>query len=170
MKCKFLSLFVILLFLLSQFSIFVPIVPTVKASPGWLSGWNYRKSHIINYASGAGTNYQIKIKVNYGSGTDSGENVYLNGKCRTDFGDVRFTDDDGVTELDYWMEDKVDSDYAIFWVEVKDDLSSQAQTIYVYYGKADATSVSDQFLTNIMCLKEQKRPTYTPDYTFSKTN
>ena len=42
--------------------------------------------------------------------------VNLNGHCRTDFGDVRFTDDEG-TLLDYWIESKVDGEYAIFWVE-----------------------------------------------------
>jgi hypothetical protein len=64
-------------------------------------------------------------------------------KCRSDFGDIRFTDDDGETELSYWMERKVDKDYAIFWVKVADDLSSQAQTIYVYYGNAQATATSN---------------------------
>jgi hypothetical protein len=109
----------------------------------WLSGWSYRKSHVINSASGAGTNYQVRIVVHYGSGTDSGADVYLNSKCRTDFGDVRFTRSDGTTLLDYWMETKVDSDYAIFWVEVADDLSSSNATIYIYYGKSDATTTSN---------------------------
>jgi len=75
-------------------------------------------------------------------GTEEGA-VSLSEHCRTDFGDVRFTDDDGTTELDYWIEEKVDSEYAIFWVEVKDDLSSEDQTIYVYYGKSDATTTSN---------------------------
>ena len=110
---------------------------------GWLGGWQYRKSHVINSASGAGTGYQVRIKAHYGSGTDSGEDVYLNSHSRTDFGDVRFTDDDGVTLLDYWMEKKVDSDYAVFWVEVADDLSSSSATIYIYYGKSDATTTSN---------------------------
>ena len=74
----------------------------------WLAGWKYRKSHVIEPASGAGTDYQIRIIVHYGSGTDSGEHVYLNGKCRSDFGDVRFTSDDGVTLLDYWIEELED--------------------------------------------------------------
>jgi hypothetical protein len=81
--------------------------------------------------------------VHYGSGTDSGGDVYLNSHSRTDFGDVRFTDDDGVTELAYWMESKVDGDYAIFWVKVNDDLSTTQQTIYIYYGKSDATTTSN---------------------------
>jgi hypothetical protein len=110
---------------------------------GWLTGWSYRKSHVINPASGAGTNYQVRIVAHYGSGTDSGEDVYLNGKCRTDFGDIRFTRSDGVSLLDYWMESKVDGDYAVFWVEVADDLSTNPVTIYVYYGNSSATSISN---------------------------
>jgi hypothetical protein len=110
---------------------------------GWLTGWSYRKSHVINPASGAGTNYQVRIVAHYGSGTDSDEHVYLNGKCRTDFGDIRFTRSDGVSLLDYWMESKVDGDNAVFWVEVADDLSTNPATIYIYYGKADATTTSN---------------------------
>ena len=117
----------------------------------WLSGWSYRKKHDIDGSTaGAVTNYQIKIVCHYGSGTDSGEDVYLNGKCRSDFGDVRFTADDGETLLDYWMEDYVDSDYAVFWVEVPSiPADPDKATIYVYYGKSDATyagSGDDTFL------------------------
>jgi len=104
----------------------------------WLSGWSNRKSHVINYAAGTSINYQVKVVVHYGSGTDSGADVYLNSHSRTDFGDVRFTDDDGTTLLDCWMESKVDSDKAVFWVKVADDLSTVNAAIYVYYGKADA--------------------------------
>jgi hypothetical protein len=109
----------------------------------WLEGWMYRKSHVINPASDAGTNYQVRIVAHYGSGTDSGADVYLNGKCRSDFGDVRFTRSDGVTLLDYWMQEKVDGDYAVFWVEVADDLSTNPVTIYIYYGNATATTTSN---------------------------
>jgi len=79
----------------------------------------------------------------------SAETVLAEGHCRPDFGDVRFTDDDGVTLLDYWMETKVDGEYATFWVEVADDLGSADRTIYVYYGKSDAATTSspeDTFL------------------------
>jgi len=133
--------------------VILPSIPEVEvakaAGENWLAGWTYRKSHVIQSASGAGTNYQIKITVHYGSGTDSGEHVYLNGHSRTDFGDVRFTDDDGVTLLDYWMETYVDSDYAIFWVEIADNLSASDATIYIYYGKSDATTTSNGTATFI---------------------
>jgi len=108
----------------------------------WLNGFPYRKSHVINHAAGAGTNYQVQIAVHYVSGTDSAGDVYLNSKCRTDFGDVRFTGSDGKTPLDYWLTSKVDGEKAVFWVKVADDLSSVDRTIYVYYGKSDATTTS----------------------------
>jgi hypothetical protein len=68
-------------------------IEMVKAdsSSEWLKDWQYRKSHVINPSVGAGANYQIRIKAYYGNGVDGGENVYFNGKCRSDFGDIRFT-------------------------------------------------------------------------------
>ena len=112
---------------------------------GWLEGWQYRKKHDINGSTAGGvTDYQIRVKVHYGSGTDDGEDVYLNGKCRSDFGDIRFTADDGVTELPYWMEEKVDGDYAIFWVKVPSiPASPDKASIYIYYGNPDATYDGD---------------------------
>jgi len=117
----------------------------------WLTGWLHRKSHeIVGSTAGAVTDYQIRIKVHYGSGTDSGEDVYLNGKCRTDFGDIRFTDSDGVTELSYWMEEKLDGDYAIFWVKVPYiPASPDTAIIYIYYGNPSATTTSNGVSTFI---------------------
>lgn len=75
---------------------------------------------------------------------DYGEDVYLNEKCMTDFGDVRFTDSDKETELDYWMEEKVDSDYAIFWADVLTiPADPDSVTTYGYYGKAGETTGSN---------------------------
>lgn len=126
---------------------------------GWLAGWGYRKSHVINFAAGAGTLYQKMITAHYGSGADGDDDVYLNSHCRTDFGDVRFTDDGGSTLLDYWMESKTDSDNAVFWVEVAGDLSTVAKTIYVYYGKSDATTTSNEVNTALSGYADDHEPT-----------
>ncbi|MHA2397027.1 MAG: DUF2341 domain-containing protein, partial [Candidatus Thorarchaeota archaeon] len=107
----------------------------------WLSGWTYRKSHVINGSAGAGPSYQVKFIVNYSSGVDMGEVVHCDNLCKPDFSDIRFTDDDGITELDYWMEEYHDSDNATFWVEVADNLDTD-QTIFVYFGNALAISNS----------------------------
>jgi len=108
----------------------------------WLEGWGYRKSHTISGSNGAGTNYQVKLNVFYSSGSDSSGDVYLDSKCDTGFDDIRFTDNDGETELDYWMESKIDSNNAVFWIEVADNLDSQA-TIYIYYGKTGESTNSN---------------------------
>ncbi|MEM4706890.1 MAG: DUF2341 domain-containing protein, partial [Candidatus Methanomethylicaceae archaeon] len=34
----------------------------------------------------------------------------------------------------YWIQEKVDGQYAIFWVKINEDLSSNPVTIYIYYG------------------------------------
>ena len=143
-----------ILFVALVFSLVVPLhifVSSVRADSDWLEGWQYRKSHVIQSVSGAGTNYQVIIVVHYGNGTDYNDNtkkppeghVYLNGHCKSDFSDVRFTDDDKVTLLDYWIETCYPEDNATFWVEIADDLSSSDVTIYIYYGNSDATSLSN---------------------------
>jgi hypothetical protein len=117
---------------------------------GWLTGWRWRKSHVINGSTaGSVTDYQIRIVVKYGSGTDSGDTVYLNGRCKTDFSDIRFTDSDGTTLLSYWRESYTASDTAIFWVKVPSIPQNGTATIYIYYGNPSATytgSGSDTFI------------------------
>jgi len=65
-------------------------------------------------------------------------------RCRTDFGDIRFTKSDKVTQLNYWIEEKVDGDYAIFWVKLDNiPASPNSVTIYLYYGNPSATTTSN---------------------------
>lgn len=65
--------------------------------------------------------------------------AFLEERCRTDFGDIRFRQ--GVTKLDYWIEDKVDEDYAVFWVKIP-TIPVAGTEIHIYYGKTDETSES----------------------------
>ncbi len=128
-----------------------PDVNSLKALDvsSWLSGWQYRKKITITGQSGAGTDYQIKLKVGESSGA-SGANFHLEGHSSNfpsnsnQSGDLRFTDDDGTTQLDFWVE-KVDGTspnrVATVWVEVKDNLDSNVD-IYCYYGNSSAGNVS----------------------------
>ena len=134
----------------------------------WIAGaWTCRKSHLITLSAGAGTNYQVGIKVYKTTGTDGTETVngvtmgkvYVGSSCRDDFGDIRFTDNDGSTVLDYWQDPDllVSTTSSVFWVEVKDTLESDA-TIYVYYNNAAQTTTSN--FTNTM-LTPAANPTFT---------
>ncbi|MCK4566040.1 MAG: DUF2341 domain-containing protein, partial [Candidatus Thorarchaeota archaeon] len=115
---------------------------TLSSSQNWLDGWQVRKLHTIEGSLGAGTDYQIRIIVHYGSGIDTDENIFCTSFCNDDFSDIRFTDDDGITELDYWMEQSHVSDNATFWVEVRDNLDT-SQIIFVYYNNTAAVSSSN---------------------------
>jgi len=106
-----------------------------------VKGWNYTKRQPIAQLSGAGTGYQIKYIVNYGNGTDSGNTVYLNGNCRTDFGDVRFYN--GTTELKYWMESMTSGTTATFWVKLAGDLSAGNVNVDINYGNSNALTTSN---------------------------
>jgi len=108
---------------------------------GWLSGYNYRKEIPITGQLGAGTNYQVKLTVHSGAGADSTGVVYLDNHCLDFPCDIRFTDNDEVTELDHWLEPNTGSP-RIFWIEIADNLDSN-QSFYVYYGKAGVFSASN---------------------------
>ena len=100
------------------------------ASEWYSESWLRRMNVSINGSSGAGVDYQVIINVTYDS------------DMKADFGDIRFTDNDGITLIAYWMESYVASTFAVFWVEVKDDLGS-SQVIFMYYGNPAVSTTSN---------------------------
>jgi hypothetical protein len=142
---KALSLLLILSLVFSICLLFMPsFIPSTGATgESWLSGWGYRKSHLITHATDANSNYAIRITTYFATGSDSGENVYLNSKAQINFGDVRFTDDGGSALLYYWMQSELDSDNGVFWVKVAANLTAVDQTIFVYYGNSTVSTTSD---------------------------
>lgn len=109
----------------------------------WLSGWRFRKSITLSRASGAVTNYQMRLLVGESSGA-TGEDVDCGGSCKSDFSDLRFTTSDGQTLLDYYIQDTSGASpngLADIWIEF-DSIGTGATTFYMYYGKSNATAVS----------------------------
>lgn len=110
----------------------------------WLTDWKYRKPITLSRASGAVTNYQMKLLVGESAGA-TGEDVDCGGKCLSTFNDLRFTAADGFTLLDYWVESlsgTTPNQLATIWIEF-DSIGTSATTFYVYYGKSDAAAVSN---------------------------
>ena len=132
--------------------IIVPFSGIISASgsgsTNWLSGWTYRKAHVINGSSASvQTNYPVEIDVHYSFGFDVGSDVYLDYKCRTDFGDVRFTDASGVNVLSDYIEQEQNGVEAVFWVSVPYiPQSPNNATIHIYYGNPNATTTSNRNL------------------------
>jgi hypothetical protein len=116
-----------------------------------LSGWSYRKSITLSRASGAVTNYQMKLLIGESSGA-TGEDVDCGGNCLPSFNDLRFTTSDGETLLDYWLESitgTTPNQLATVWIEF-DSIGTGATTFYMYYGNAGASSVSNGANTFIL--------------------
>ncbi len=104
----------------------------------WLSGWTYRRSITINNSSNSNTltDYQVLITLDT-------QSLISAGKMRSDGGDIRFTDSDGSTQLNYWIESGINTTSTRIWVKVPSIPASSTKTIYVYYGNPSATSVSN---------------------------
>ena len=83
----------------------------------------------------------MKLTVHYGSGSDSGADVFCNDHCKQDFSDLRFTDSDGFTLLNYWIESYTASNNAVVWVKF-DSIGTGATTFFMYYGNSGAASAS----------------------------
>ena len=101
------------------------------ASAWWDASWTYKKPINITGTGTELTNYQVALNVTY------------NANMQTDFDDLRFVDTDDSTEIDFWLEEKVDSSWAYVWVEVPTIAASGNTTIYMYYGNSSVSNASD---------------------------
>lgn len=98
----------------------------------WLDGYTKRKPIPI---TGTTSTYSIRFPASITVTYDSDMNA--------DFSDLRFTDSDGVSELDYYIIKKTDSTSAIVRVELIEIEPNNVEYIYCYYGNSTATSESD---------------------------
>jgi immune inhibitor A len=108
-----------------------------------LSGYSSVRTHsILGSADGNLTDYQLKFVVHRGNGTDTSQDIYLNGGSQSWPNDVRFTNaNNGI--LNYWIESN-DSNNATMWVKVDSIAASPASTqINVYYGRTNDAGASN---------------------------
>ncbi|MBA7555667.1 hypothetical protein ES705_48347 [subsurface metagenome] len=110
-----------------------------------MAGWGRRKEHEIDGTTeGAKTDFQLVIWVHKGAGADGDDDIYCGGNCRDDFGDIRFTEDDGITPMKYNMEQVESGVQAKFRFKMPAIPADPAsKSMYVYYDKADETDDSD---------------------------
>jgi hypothetical protein len=115
-----------------------------KDASAWVSGWTYRKSHVITGSiAGAQTNYQVRVTVHRTAGSDSGDDVYVGAACKADFGDINFTSSDGSTPLSYWLE-SVNGNIATFWVKIPSIPASPGTgAMFIYYGNPSVSTSSN---------------------------
>lgn len=96
----------------------------------WLSGYSKRKELVLTGgASGAQTDFQLKLAVAYAAAMQG------------DFDDLRFTQSNGTTLIDAWLETKTDDTSATVWAEFPTTPANTVeQDYYMYYGNGAAAS------------------------------
>jgi len=107
----------------------------VESPQDWLQGWKYRRGITIIEMSGNDLlGYQIRIVL-------TPDNFDYT-KARRDGGDIRFTSDDGITLLPYWIEKWVQGGDSILWIKIPEIPANGQVKIYMYYGNPSASSLS----------------------------
>jgi len=108
------------------------------------SSWKYYKKLTIQDSGNASADYQIKLTVYAGSGTDDPNNgiVYCDNHCENFPNDIRFgtTNNPKTAEqLPQWIEE-YDDNSATIWIKLPSDGSD---TIYMFVGNPSASFYSD---------------------------
>jgi hypothetical protein len=108
----------------------------------WYSlSWGYRRSIPISHAGSSVTEYQVLV-----DNLDTASLISA-GKLQADCDDIRFTADDGTTEIPYSIVTKScnTSDTEI-WVKVP-SITSAGTSIYMYYGNGAASAGQNESAT-----------------------
>lgn len=118
------------------------ILVGMAGTSDWLTGYAYRcELTVDDSGSGAQTDYPMMLTVYKTTGSGAGT-VGLDGNCQDDFDDIRFTKDDGITELDYWTDEGsiVSGTSCETWIEID---ATADETFYMYYDNPSATDGSN---------------------------
>lgn len=123
---------------------FAQIAPNPQNSSGinnyWLNGWSERKVLVVDNKENSNNldNFEIDVEINYQS------------EMKKDFSDVRFTDSDGKTLLNFgWdikgdgTDDKENGQRAKAIVKIPLIAKRSEKIIYLYYGNPSAASAAD---------------------------
>ncbi len=108
-----------------------------SSSPAFLGGWQYRKDvKIVNTLDQDLIDYPVKVVIDTAT-------LISQGKMRNDCGDIRFTRQDGVTLIPYWIEGGCNTSQTVIWVKVPEIPATDEAKVYLYYGNPSATSESN---------------------------
>jgi|GEM_PF-1416226 len=111
-------------------------------------GWMYvRDIELNNTGNPARNNYQVLLVINT-------QTPISQGKMRANGGDIRFTTTKCGQFLDYWIEGGINTTATEIWVVVPTIPANGTEIIYMYYGNAGATAVSNfnAVFTNVLTI------------------
>lgn len=107
------------------------------SGPWYNQDWGYRQPiTITNQVGSSFVDFQVGI-------TFPTNSLYSAGKIQSDCDDLRFTTDDGVTEINYWIASGCNTASTRAWIKIPQINASASTTIYMYYGNSNATMGSN---------------------------
>ena len=119
-------------------ALFAPVIATNTSALAWLDpNWPYRLPLTIDNTAGPNglTDYATRIELDAGNFDFS--------LARNRGQDIRFTDSDGVTLIDFWIEDfNSTTDTATLWAEAPSVPALTSLEIYMYFGNPLAEDIS----------------------------
>ena len=115
----------VLLILLAMY--FFVSLPDVLVQAWWDTSWQYRKPITVNTGKNI-KDYQLAINL-----------TFVSGKMSPDFSDIRILNALENQELSYWIESKVNSQWAYIWFKGNFTTANGTQA-YVYYGNTTPVS------------------------------
>jgi len=133
-------IFFLLIQLVTGIFLFAPKPQEAKADgESWYdSNWLYRKAITVDNTNNGNTLTDYQVEVNL----DTSDFDFLKAQM---FGqDIVFTDDDGTTLVDHWVQDYSPIKSADIWVKVPSVPASSTKTIYMYYGNSSYTNTTYQ--------------------------
>lgn len=124
------------------------LTPMAKGDESTYSYWMGSECQYSGAGVGSDSRiYRFELTNGLDYGTVNLPIVYLDDNCDNFPTDIRFTDDDETTQLDYYLDPKEGTGTRrLFWVEVADNLASSygdLGTINIYYGKAGDASAGN---------------------------
>lgn len=103
-----------------------------------ISGFKYRLPVVVDNTgnSSALTNFQVKLVLNT-------QDLVVSGKMQANGGDLRLRDKTG-NSLSFWIENgTMNQPTTVVWVKMPSIAASSADTIYAFYGRESASSLSN---------------------------
>jgi len=133
-------------------SLVTPITSFIALADGdwWNNAWDYRVKITVSSEVNV-DNYVLEFILYQGTGTSSGDEIYLQNNAEADYDDIRWIDSDNTTELDHFYDrnhyNLFSSAYTYSYVEC--NLTIGNNTLWLYYGNSGASTTSsgsDTFL------------------------
>jgi len=108
--------------------------------------WDYRKPVTYdNSGGGAKSNYDVLVVVDTAA-------LVSAGKLQSDCDDLRFTDTDTTTAVNYWIESGCNTASTQIWVRIPDIAASTSETYYMYYGDGAASAGTQSWTGNLVMM------------------